>query len=113
MPVFPVFLVFLVFLGFGLQVAYVRRMIERIGQDLRFAGRMFLRTPGFTVVAVLITALSIAANVSVFSFVNALFLRELPVKDASRLVRVYGTARNRDDRFFSYSEYAYLRDRTK
>jgi predicted permease len=88
-------------------------MIERILQDLRFAGRMFRRTPGFTVVAVLITALSIAANVSVFSFVNALFLRELPVKDASRLVRVYGTARNQDSRFFSYSEYAYLRDRTK
>jgi predicted permease len=88
-------------------------MIERIAQDLRFAGRMFRRTPGFTVVAVLIMALSIAANVSVFSFVNALFLRELPVKDASRLVRVYGTARNQDARFFSYSEYAYLRDRTK
>jgi len=88
-------------------------MIERIGQDLRFAGRMFRRTPGFTLVAVVIMALSIAANVSVFSFVNALFLRELPVKDASRLVRVYGTSRNQDARFFSYSEYAYLRDRTK
>jgi macrolide transport system ATP-binding/permease protein len=88
-------------------------MIERIGQDLRFAGRTFRRTPGFTAVAVVIMALSIAANVSVFSFVNALFLRELSVKDANRLVRVYGTARNRDDRFFSYSEYAYIRDRTK
>ena len=87
-------------------------MIARLVQDIRFALRTFRRTPGFTVIAVITIALGIAANVTVFSYVNAMFLRDLPVKDATRLVRVYGTTQNRDDRFFSYSEYVYLRDYT-
>lgn len=85
-------------------------MIARFFQDTRFALRTFRRTPGFTVIAVITIALGLAANVTVFSYANAMFLRDLPVKDAARLVRVYGTNRNRDDRYFSYSQYAYLRD---
>jgi putative ABC transport system permease protein len=85
-------------------------MFSRLNQDRRFALRMFRRTPGFTFIAVLTIALGIAANVTVFSFIDALFLKELPVKDPSRLVRILGTDRNKDHREFSYSEYANLRD---
>jgi predicted permease len=85
-------------------------MIARLAQDIRFALRTFRRAPGFASVAVITIALGIAANVTVFSFIDALFLKELPVKDAGRLVRILGTRLNQDRREFSYSEYAYLRD---
>ena len=70
------------------------------------------RAPGFTSIAAVTIALGIAANVTVFSFIDALFLKELPVKDPSRLVRIFGTKRNKEHREFSYSEYANLRDHT-
>src|ERR1051326_8361198 len=85
-------------------------MIEGMVQDVRLAARTLRRARGFSLVAIVTIALGIAANVTVFSFVNALFLRRLPVKDAARLVWVYGKSHNRDDRYFSYPEYAYLRD---
>lgn len=85
-------------------------MFARLCQDLRFALRMFLRAPGFTSIAVITIALGMAANVTVFSFIDALFLKELPVKDPSRLVRIFGTAQNKEHREFSFSEFANLRD---
>ncbi len=55
-------------------------------QDLRFACRAFLSTPGFALAAVLSLAIGIGANTSVFSVVDALLLHALPYKDADRLV---------------------------
>jgi hypothetical protein len=53
-------------------------MISGLIQDIRYAGRMTMRTPMFAQAVVLTVALSIAANTSIFSFVNAELLRPLP-----------------------------------
>ena len=64
--------------------------LDVLGQDLRFTARTLRRDAGFTVVAVLILALGIGANVAVFSVVNTLLLRPLPFPESQRLVWVQG-----------------------
>ncbi|MBV8098123.1 MAG: ABC transporter permease [Verrucomicrobia bacterium] len=58
-------------------------------QDLRYAVRLLLRSPGFTLFALLALGVGIGANVMVFSVLDAVLLRGLPAPQAERLVRVY------------------------
>ena len=60
--------------------------IEQLMQDLRYAARTMLKNPAFTAMAALSLALGIGANTAIFSFMDALMLRGLPVGDPERLV---------------------------
>src|SRR6185503_14224903 len=60
--------------------------IENLFRDLRYALRMIGRNPGFTAVTVISLALGIGANTAVFSAMDALIFRRLPVPEPSRLV---------------------------
>jgi hypothetical protein len=64
-------------------------------QDLKFALRQLLKSPGFSILAILTLALGIGVNSAIFSLMHDLFLRGLPFKEPDQIVRMYGEARER------------------
>jgi predicted permease len=62
--------------------------IDRLFQDLRYAARMLVRSPGFTITAILILAIGVGVNVAAFSIFNVALLQSLPVRDPSTLLRL-------------------------
>ena len=86
-------------------------------QDLRYSLRMFRKSPGFALVAVLALAFGIGVNSAIFTLLNAIALRPLPVYNPGEVVTVYQIMqglRNRNvhgsKAYFSYAEYAAYRD---
>ena len=72
--------------------------LENFWRDLRYAARMLARNPGFAAVAMLTLGLGIGANTTMFSALNALVLRPLPLKDPARLVMITETIDKGQDR---------------
>ncbi len=84
-------------------------------QDARYALRTLTRTPGFTVIVILTLGLGIGANTAIFSLMDQVLLRLLPVENPHELVQLDGpgpfSGRTMNDRTFSYPMYVDFRDR--
>ena len=87
--------------------------MKTLWQDLRYGVRMLMKRPGLTLIATLSLALGIGANTSMFSVVNALFLRQLPVPEPGKLMFVFYGARNSPWATVSYQNYVDYRDRNE
>lgn len=95
-------------------------LVENLLKDLRYASRMIRRSPGFTAVAILSLALGIGANTAIFTLIDAVMLRSLPVRSPNELVTVGDASRptaHWDGGFmsdiFSYPLYQRLRDQNR
>lgn len=83
-----------------------------LGQDIRYGWRQLLKHPGFTSLAILSMALGIGANTAIFSLVDTVLLRPLPVREPSQLIAVDGQLRNGTEfTLQSYLNYKDYRDR--
>jgi len=81
--------------------------------DLKFAFRQLVKNPGFTAVAVLTLALGIGANTAIFTVINTLMLRSLPVRKPHELVQVSVAGASGRDHTFTYPGYERLRNGAK
>ena len=84
----------------------------RLIGDLRYAFRTLWKSPGFTLIAILSIALGIGANTAMFSFVDAILFRPLPVRNAGSIVALHATAPGSPLDNVSYPDYIDLRDKT-
>ena len=82
---------------------------ENLIQDARHAVRILYQNPGFALVAILSLALGIGANTAIFSLIDAVLLRSLPVRDPQQLV-AFAINPEKPQAFFSNPDYAFIRD---
>ena len=85
--------------------------MENLLKDIRYGFRLMLKSRGLTIVAVLSLALGIGANTAIFTFVDKLLLRTLPVEQPEQLVTI--ASHNGENTSFSYPLYKDFRDRNE
>ncbi len=88
-------------------------VVETTLQDLRYAIRMLRRSPGYTLVVVLTLAVGLGANTAIFSLVDAVLIKMLPVSNPEQLVAVDTFNQRGERNNFSYPIFEQLRDRTQ
>jgi len=91
--------------------------MRTLGRELRFAVRALRKQPAFSAIVVLTLGLGIGANTAIFSLLDQVLLRRLPVQDPQQLVLLDGPGpfqgRTMNAQTFSYPMYRDFRDRTK
>ena len=87
--------------------------MSALRRDLKYGLRMLAKNPGFTVVAVLTLALGIGANSAIFTIVDAMFLRPLPVSSPDRLMRLEVRSPQGAEPGLSYPDYEDIRQQIK
>src|SRR5215467_7287250 len=89
------------------------RWLEDFAKDLRYAVRSLRRSPGFVAVAVVSLALGIGANTAIFSLINAVMLRALPINEPERLVMTTRLTEEGKPGVVSYPLFEYFRENLK
>ncbi len=92
--------------------------MQRLWRDLSFGARMLWRRPGFAIAALASLILGIGLNTAIFTLLDAIFLRPLPVEDLESLTAVYVTRRNDAGEHvgnfsFSHANYLDVRERSR
>src|SRR4030095_15713511 len=82
-------------------------------RDVRYAIRNLIKRPAFTLIALATLALGIGANTAIFSLVNTVLLRPLPVPKAEQIVSVSVRGKGDSMGAFSYPNYKDFRDRNQ
>ncbi len=87
--------------------------LESLWSDVRYGLRMLRKNPGFTAIVVITLGFGIGANTAIFSVVNSILLRPLPVKDPGEIVELAWQQNNSKPlEYFSYPDYKDIRDQS-
>jgi putative ABC transport system permease protein len=87
--------------------------METLFHDIRFGIRRLIKTPGFAVIAILSLALGIGANTAIFSLVNLILFRPLPIANPEQVFSISAVGKDGQFAAFSYPNYLDFRDRNE